>query len=472
VNRNSQTISSPSYTFFPVDKWESEAIPVAKLKTVKVKIYPTQQQKKLLDGFMHTSRFVYNKTIEMTKKGHKANFFDLRDLLVTDKSKKGYDSYKKYDDLLLERRMKIKEHKGDDEKVKQIKEDIKNINAERRNAMKTFAYNKNELIKPFELDTPKDIRASAVKRCCDAIKAGITNLRNGNIKFFRMKYKKKTDKVQTIELTSKLIAIEQSGKIRIAPETFGKDNCYLAIDKHNIQKVKNIKISHNVDLSKTPDGYFLYIPIETTPKTSSDIRSRVCGVDLGVRTLATVYSTNTNGSSTSIHEYEHRIDLLRSLSKKITFLKQLKRDKLRIRKKQLKKREKKKKDLVDKMHWDFINDLLKKHDVVYIGDIKSHDIVQRCNNSTLNQDFNDLKFYVLKTRLLYKASVMDKRVFYINEHYTTKTCSACGQINNNVGSSKIFQCEHCKLKTGRDSNASKNMLLKGIFHDSKPLEIF
>ena len=471
VNRNSQTTSSPSYTFFPVDKWESEAIPVAKLKTLKVKIYPTQQQKKLLDGFMHTSRFVYNKTVEMTKKGHKANFFDLRDLLVTDKSKKGHDSYKKYDDLLLERRMKIKEHQGDDEKVKQIKEDIKKINAERRNAMKTFAYDKNELIKPFELETPKDIRASAVKRCCDAMKTGFANLRNGNIKFFRMKYKKKTDKVQTIELTSKLMSIEQ-GKIKIAPETFGKDDCYLAIDKHNIRKVKNIQISHNVDLSKTLDGYFLYIPIETTPKTSSDNRSRICGVDLGVRTLATVYSTNTNGRNISIHEYEQRIDLLRSLNKKITFLKQLKRDKLRIRKKQLKKREKKKKDLVDKMHWDFINDLLKKHDVVYIGDIKSHDIVQQCNNSTLNQDLNDLKFYVLKTRLLYKASVMDKRVFYINEHYTTKTCSACGQINNNVGSSKMFECEHCKLKTGRDSNASKNMLLKGIFHDSKPLDIF
>jgi putative transposase len=193
-------------------------------------------------------------------------------------------------------------------------------------------------------------------------------------------------------------------------------------------------------------------------------------VDLGVRTLGTVYSTSVDGSNTTTHEYEQKIDLLRSLSRKIKFLKELKRDKLRIRKKQLKKREKKKKDLVDKMHWDFINDLLKKHDVVYIGDIKSHDIVKRSNNSTLNQDFNDLKFYVLKTRLLYKASVMDKRVFYIKEHYTTKTCSSCGQINNHVGSSKVFKCEHCKLETGRDCNAAKNMLLKGMFHDSKPLD--
>ena len=471
ANRNSQTISSPSYTFFPVDKWEKEAIPVAKLKTLKLKIYPTQQQKKLLDGFIHTSRYVYNRAIEMTKKGHKANFFDLRDMLVTDQSKKSLDSYKKFDVELLEKLNKMKDLNGDAYKIKLIKEEIKQINTKRRNEMKGVMYQKNDLIRPFELETPKDIRSSAVKRCCDAIKTGFSNLRNGNIKFFRMKYKKRTDKVQTIELTPKLISIDQDGKIKIAPETFGKDNCYLAFDKHNVKKVKKINIDHNVDLSKTPDGYFLYIPIETTQKTNTAPRFRVCGVDLGVRTLGTVYSTSVNGGNTTILEYEQKIDLLRSLSKKIKFLKKLKRDRMRIRKKQLKKREKKKKDLVDKMHWDFINDLLKKQDVVYIGDIKSHDIVKRCNNSTLNQDFNDLKFYVLKSRLLYKASVLDKRVFYINEHYTTKTCSACGQINNDVGSSKMFKCEHCKLETGRDCNASKNMLLKGMFHDSKPMEL-
>ena len=477
VNKNSQTTSSPSYTFFPVDKWESEAIPVAKLKTLKLKIYPTQQQKKLLDGFMHTSRYVYNKTVEMTKNGHKPNFISLRDLLVTDNTKKGHDLYKSYDDVLLKQHEKIKENKGDIKKIKEIKDNINKINTERRNAVKVLPSMKNIFVRPFEIETPKDIRASAVKRCCDAMKAGFTNLRNGNIKFFRMKYKKKTDKIQTMELTPKLISIEKKNKdkdckIKIAPESFGKDSCYLTIDKHNIRKLKNVEISHNVDLSKTPNGYYLYIPIETKPITTTETKKRVGAVDLGVRTLGTVYSTTTNGDYIAIHEYEQRINLLRSLNKKIKLLKQLKRDKLRIRKKQLKKIEKKKTDLVDKMHWDFINDLLKRHDIVYIGDIKSHDIVKRCKNSTLNQDFNDMKFYVLKERLLYKASVLGKRVFYIKEHYTTKTCSACGQINNNVGSSKVFKCEHCKLETGRDGNASKNMLLKGIFHDDKPLEIF
>jgi transposase len=54
-------------------------------------------------------------------------------------------------------------------------------------------------------------------------------------------------------------------------------------------------------------------------------------------------------------------------------------------------------------------------------------------------------------------------VFLVPEHYTTKTCSCCGTINNKVGSKEIFECGECNLITGRDMNASKNMKMKGFF---------
>lgn len=60
-----------------------------------------------------------------------------------------------------------------------------------RQDMKLFKPVKNNEIKDFELSTPKDIKACAVKRCCDAYTSGFSNLRNGNIKFFNLKYKKK-----------------------------------------------------------------------------------------------------------------------------------------------------------------------------------------------------------------------------------------------------------------------------------------
>jgi putative transposase len=136
----------------------------------------------------------------------------------------------------------------------------------------------------------------------------------------------------------------------------------------------------------------------------------------------------------------------------------------RIRKKQYIKIDKRKIDLVDRLHWEFINDLLSHNDVIFFGDIKSHDIVKKSKNKTLNLAFNDLKFYKLKQRLLYKAYVQGKKVFLVPEHHTTKTCSGCGYINDHVGSKEIFDCPNCKSKTGRDMNASKNMLLKGMLH--------
>ena len=137
-------------------------------------------------------------------------------------------------------------------------------------------------------------------------------------------------------------------------------------------------------------------------------------------------------------------------------------EKFRIKKKHYSKIEKKKKNLVDKLHWDVINDLLKNNDVVYFGDIKSHDIVKDGKNSKLNTDFNDLKFFQFKQRLLYKAYVYNKKVYFVAEHYTTKTCSCCGTINNNVGSKEVFKCNKCLNVTGRDFNASKNIKMKGL----------
>ena len=72
-----------------------------------------------------------------------------------------------------------------------------------------------------------------------------------------------------------------------------------------------------------------------------------------------------------------------------------------------------------------------------------------------------MKFYLFKQRLLSKAEEKRKKVILVNESYTSKTCSNCGTISN-PGKSKIYECKKCKKKVGRDINAAKNILIKGI----------
>ena len=448
LNKNSQKTYWQSFISSHADKWENIVIPIVKLKTLKIKLHPTIEQKKILDKFIDTARYVYNRTLEHIKNGHKSNFYDLRDLLVTENTKKNLDEYKEYDNSINDLRKLKKDANAETKNT--IDEKIKIINAERRNVMKQHDSTKNNYIKDFELETPKDIRACAVKQCCDAFKSGFKNLRNGNIKYFNMKYKKKNDKVQIIEVPPQLVSLnKETSSIKLYPGIL-KTNIKVA--KHDIRKIE--KINNNVDIQRINKDYYICINIETNTETCN--LERIAGVDLGIRTLATVHTTSN--TETTITEYKHRVDLIKKYNQKIKLLKTLKR----IRKKHFDKLDKNKINFTNRLHWDFINRLLSVNDVIYLGDIKSHDIVKNGKNKTLNLAFNDLKFYQLKQRMIYKASISGKKVILVPEHYTTKTCSCCGVINESVGSKEVFSCSKCNLKTGRDMNASKNMKMKGL----------
>lgn len=463
-SKSSQKTSWPSSMYSLASKWDEEAMPIANLKTLIVKIYPTTRQRTMLNKYIDTSRYVYNKTLELVKnKGHKPNFQSLRDILVTENSKKGYTEYQVYDKEIKDLQKQKKETE-DDALIKELGERIKQLNTERRDKMKDFGYVKNDRVLNFELETPKDIRACAVKRCCDAYKTGFTNVKRGNIRHFNMAFKKKKEQNQTLEVTQKLFSITKDGNFKLTPD-FLKEEAILKVHAKSRKKLKNLKIQNNIDIVRNNQGYFVHVLVPTS-KRACQVHENIGSIDLGIRTLGTVHIHNVSSNETSIIEYKHRDDLLKKYNNKLDILKSRqgreKKKRKRKRKRHFLKLEKKKKDVVDLTHWLFINDLLSRTDIIYLGDIKSHDIVRGGKNKRLNRAFNDLKFYQLKTRLLYKAGLLGKLVDLTPEPYTTKTCSRCGAINNNVGSKEVFACPCCNLVTGRDFNAAKNMKMKGI----------
>lgn len=95
---------------------------------------------------------------------------------------------------------------------------------------------------------------------------------------------------------------------------------------------------------------------------------------------------------------------MKNLNKKIDLLNSL----IKVRKKAKYKIEECKENIINELHWKSINDILKRNDYVFYGDIKSHDIVKKSNNRFLNRDINDLKFYKFKAR-----SLMDNKSILI-----------------------------------------------------------
>lgn len=410
-------------------------------------------QRKIIDEWINTSRAIYNKTLKDIKNGTKINFIQLRDKFVTYETKKTDGKYIKYSEKITKYKKKLKNLK-DEEDIIKIKKKIERNTEKFKEAKKNMNSIINNNIAAWELKTPKETRAAAVNDVCKAYKTAFTNFKNGNIKYFEIKYKKKKEKQQTILLQKNMIK-NNNGILEITPEYFNKGDSLFKMGKRTKKKYKDLKIEHDVRLTRENDKYWLSIPIDINLKEREMIKEfNYCGIDPGIRTFMTV--ADVNGYS----EYKQKQKRIEEINnKKEEILKQRINNKRRV----LLRLEAKKLNLVNEIHWKTINDIIQKYDVIYYGDIKSHNITNGGKNPKLNQAFNDLKFYQFKRRLEYKCNINNKLFKEVNEAYTTKTCSCCGEIYN-IEAEKIYKCENkkCKMILDRDVNSGRNILMKGL----------
>ena len=68
-----------------------------------------QVQQQIINDWINTSNYIYNKTLEKIKNGFEVNFHKLRDLLVTNNTKKNTNEYKYYDDLSIKLKLEKKD---------------------------------------------------------------------------------------------------------------------------------------------------------------------------------------------------------------------------------------------------------------------------------------------------------------------------------------------------------------------------
>lgn len=444
-NKNLQKTCYQLSTSTVVNKWVNENTQKRiKLKNLKIQIYPTLYQMKIFDKWIKTSHYVYNKTVAAIDNGDEKNFIKLRDKLVTNVTRKNDINYERLTNLIKTLNKEISE--TDNEfLLKDLNEKL--INA--KNEKKQIKLQKNNFVNKWELDTPKEIRAGAVNDVIKAYSTGFSNLKAGNIKHFKLGFRKITNNKKSFVLPHSFIE-NKDGNLKIAPKFFKDDPLFL-MGKKTIKKHKNIQINNDCRVIQERNKYWISIPQPTNLKDKLTPLN-YCGIDPGVRTFLTSFEKD------GVMEYNHPKNVLKKLNEKIDLLNKLKtskRNKFKI--------EEKKENIINEVHWKSINNILKRNDFVFYGDIKSHDIVKKNTNKFLNRDVNDLKFYKFKQRLIYKANVLNKQVFNVNERYTTMTCSSCGNLNN-VGKNKIYKCENqiCKITLLRDISAAKNILMKGI----------
>jgi transposase len=292
-----------------------------------------------------------------------------------------------------------------------------------------------------------------IKTACASFKTGITNYLQDNHKMFKIRYlsKNRSKKVMEIEtqyIKEGIICKSVLGEI---PMFECKSNKWI---EYKLDTKKAIKLHYD---SKT-DTYSLFVPREEQTVESKAVENSFIGIDAGIRTFMSCISNDCAiqfGTliSDQISTLLKRIDRNNN-SKDLTEKQKSDRNK-KIYKRII--------NMVDEMHWKIINYLTNTYERIYIGKLNMKDVV---NNETSNiSDMSKrvglmMKHYQFRQRLIFKCKSKRISCIEVNERYTSKTCSKCGEYKADLGSNKKYDCDSCGNLMDRDINASRCILLK------------
>ena len=68
-----------------------------------------------------------------------------------------------------------------------------------------------------------------------------------------------------------------------------------------------------------------------------------------------------------------------------------------------------------------------------------------------------LSHYRFRMKLKSMAAKYNANIVEVSEYLTSKTCCVCGNINDNLGASKTYNCDRCKIIIDRDINSAINI---------------
>ena len=405
------------------------------LKSRKIKLYLTNEQKQIFNKWFNDARYTYNLGLKNIKVNGLRSWMSIRNDVVT---------LNRYYCKLCDKFIG---------KVSLCK----------------ICNNKPIIKKNIELDdlslTPKHIRLNSIKTLVTAYKSAITNLKRNNIKKFNISYKsKKRITTESIELEASSCKIQNNSiKIYSNNINFVKNNKKI---KKKTKKSIPTKIKHNPKIcyNKIYNEYYLIIPIEEEIKPYKFKKNNILSLDPGVKTLLSGYDSLTGDSI----QFNNRIELLKKLKKKIA--------EIQSKNKQYKKYYKKFNNIIKDNHIRISNYIVSNYDVILLPKFESQKLKlknRHYNNKLLNMN----KHYQLKNILQWISLKRSKKTLIVDESYTSKTCGLCGTINNNLTlNDRLYNCikENCKYKeVDRDYNGARNILIKTIVNGlrSCPKEI-
>jgi putative transposase len=219
-----------------------------------------------------------------------------------------------------------------------------------------------------------------------------------------------------------------------------------------------------VAISRDARGHYYASFVSEAPDATTPPASEVLAFDLGVKTLAT--GVNTQGRIFHIGGfkggswYTHQLDKIRAkrgrCQKKSRRYLRLTRTYQRV---SVRKRNKQT-DCLHKASSLIAYRLVAS--TVVIGDLSQRQMVTKAHqekNKRLHRAvFNDWGLYRFVQMLDYKCRHAGKELQRIDERYSSKDCSACGNRQDMPLWKRTYRCGNCGLVMDRDENSAVNIL--------------
>lgn len=236
----------------------------------------------------------------------------------------------------------------------------------------------------------------------------------------------------------------------------------------NLPKLKGIKMSRrmfhvgklvgNATVSKKADRWYISIPVETE-LSDHNPTGKVVGVDLGVRTFATLSTGEKIDKPKHLKDAEKR---LARWQRKVS-----RRTKGGMNRAKAQRKVQRIHASIANRRADFVHKvttrLSKEFDSICVEDLSVKGMIQ----GGMGKSVSDAGFSMFRTQMEYKAV---GRVNVVSRWFpSSKTCSSCGHVNKKLSrSASRWTCPECFTEHDRDVNASTNILR--AFHPTMPTE--
>lgn len=445
----SSQFSLPDYTVSGVTvsnvklKKRLNKIPTKKMKTMKFRLFPTEEEKKIIDFYIEQQRWYYNAAINVLFK-HKG-IDNFKKVLKTGKEKIIISRDKLRDYM---KKFNFKEIIKDDKIYKDLIYDKES---------KTFPIPEwwdNKILKPKD----RVIRG-AFDKLSSNLNSAISNKDNGHIKSFNLKFRRKDDIKEFMRFEDTQIPI---GIKYIKSRYWYRTKNY----KRRTIKIEDIYKSTNkcsgieYFKDKSTGRYYLHCPVEQNWFYEHDIRrnnqskykmdkNRVIALDPGIRKFLVGYDPEGNIITIGHKDHLKLMNMLLEIDKTENKI-------------ELHLRWNKIKCYINEIHNKTIAFLISNYDNIIIPEFRIQDMMRSKKLNKMTKRLMCMySFHSFKEKLLFKCNQYNKRFILVTEEYTSKTCTNCGVIND-VGGSELYKCSDCGIEIDRDINGARNIFIKNI----------